>query len=231
MSKDKRKLLLVEDDKNFALVLKSYLEIHFLSVDVVTDGITALGKLRGGGYSLCILDVVMPKMDGFDLAKHIKKNFPELRFVFLTARNLKDDIVKGYELGAIDYLCKPFDSEILLLKICALLDKTRDLDSLKDEEISIGDYLFNPSFRTLSFHENSRKLTYKESMVLYLLTKYRNRVLNRKILQTQIWSDDSYFVGRSLDVFISKLRNYLNHDPRISIENIRSVGFSLRIRE
>ncbi len=231
MVKHRGKILLVEDDKNFALVLKSYLEIHFLRVDISTDGLSALKQLKKDNYTLCILDVVMPNMDGFELAKQIRRHYPELRYIFLTSRNLKEDIIKGYELSAVDYLCKPFDSEILLLKIKALIDVPGVLDSPNDEIIEIGDYLFNPVFRTLSIQDSSQKLTAKESKLLLLLTKYQNKILKRELAQTQIWGDSSYFIGRSMDVFISKLRAYLNQDPRITIENLRGEGYSLMIKE
>ncbi len=229
MEKIKGHILLVEDDKNFAMVLKSYLEIHFLKVDVVTNGSEALKLLKDNNYDLCILDVVMPIMDGYELAKLIKKNYPQLKFIFLTSRNLKEDILTGYELGAIDYLCKPFDSEILLVKVNALMDKVGSIDISENEEIHIGNYIFNPSFRTLSINNTSKKLTIKESKLLQLLYQHKNKVLSRDVAQNIIWGDDSYFIGRSMDVFVSKLRKYLSEDSRISIENIRSEGFSLRI--
>lgn len=231
MSSEKVKLLLVEDEPNFGTVLKSYLQLAKYEVDWCKNGKKAFSKLQNESYQLCILDVMMPEMDGFTFAKELKRTRPEIPFIFLTAKGLKEDILKGFKLGAQDYLTKPFDSDVLLEKIKVVLNRFNALATsipLKSE-IQIGKYLYYPGKRKLVLNENEQKLSPKENELLTELIKHTNTVLSRKQSLEKIWGDDNYFTGRSMDVYIAKLRKYLKEDQTIEIENIHGSGFMLKI--
>lgn len=233
------KILLVEDDQNFGDVLKSYLEMHDYDVSLATDGVAGWDKFRKGTYDLCILDVMMPKKDGFTLGKEIRDKDAEIPIIYLTAKTMKDDILQGFKMGADDYITKPFNSEELLYRIQAILKrklpKPDPMDDIK--EFNIGQYHFNYPLRILSFNgivpegeESSFKLSPKEAHLLALFCKRINNVLPRSEALSRIWGEDNYFTARSMDVFVTKLRKYLKLDPKIEIVNIHGNGFQLFIK-
>lgn len=226
----KNRIFLVEDDLSFGSVLKAYLEIHQYEIEWVKDGKEALHAFEQGQFDICILDVMLPHIDGFQVAENIKRLRPEIPFIFLTAKTLKTDEVKGYQLGADDYIKKPFDSEILLFKLQAILN--RNLEHKKNDKPSsyqIGQFLLKPEFRELHNLEDEtrQKLSPKESELLRMLIESKERVLLRDEALQKIWGDDNYFTKRSMDVYITKLRKYLKKDTSIEILNIHGSGFRL----
>lgn len=223
-------IFLVEDDLNFGGVLKSYLEMDNFNVTWVDDGQKAIAAFKNSVYSLCILDVMLPNMDGFSIAKKMKELRPETPLIFLTAKTLKADILHGYQLGADDYITKPFDSELLLYKIKAIIKRNKDehLD-LKEEKYAIGKYTFDYFVRQITNQDINIKLSPKEADLLKMLCLSKDKVLMRAETLKTIWGDDNYFTTRSMDVYISKLRKYLKDDPNVEIENIHSSGYRLRV--
>jgi len=225
----KAHILLVEDEANFGSVLKNYLELSGYSVELAEDGNVGISKFKSGAFNLCILDVMMPFKDGFALAKEIRMKDKKIPIVFLTAKGEKEDQLKGYQSGGDDYLTKPFDTEVLLLKLERILERSKTEILAEDEELSIGQFKFNPSTRVLSIKGCDDRLTPKEGMLLHLLCKYRNSTLPRNVALTEIWNNDDYFSTRSMDVYIAKLRKKLRPDSSIRIENIHSLGYTLQI--
>lgn len=225
------KILLVEDEPNFGEVLKGYLQLAKYKVDWCKNGKEAYSKFQNEEYQLCILDVMMPEMDGFTLGKELKRIKPQLPFIFLTAKGLKEDILKGFKIGAQDYLTKPFDSDVLLEKIKVILDRNVSAveEAVTMNEIQIGNYTFFPLKRKLLSPQKENKLSPKENQLLTELCKYKDQVLSRKDALIKIWGDENYFTGRSMDVYIAKLRKLLKEDEKIEIENIHGMGFQLRI--
>jgi DNA-binding response OmpR family regulator len=223
-------IFLVEDDLNFGGVLKAYLEMNNYQVFLVDDGKKALSSFKNGIYSICILDVMLPNMDGFSLAKKIKEAEPKIPLIFLTAKSLKADQIQGYQLGADDYITKPFDSEVLLYKIKAILkrDKSEYLNENQGDIFEIGKYTFDYNLRKIILNEHIEKLSPKEAELLKMLCIASDKVLPRIHALKAIWGDDNYFTTRSMDVYITKLRKYLKEDPRIEIENIHGSGFRLK---
>ena len=221
-----KKILLAEDDANFGPVLKSYLEMHNYTVTLCTDGNQAYSMFKANAYDICILDVMMPHRDGFTLAQDIRKANQHTPFVFLTARNQKQDIIKGFKTGADDYINKPFDSELLLLKLDAILKRGK---TETKKEYELGNVLFNPHTRLLLVGKTEKRLSPKENALLKMLCEHKNEVLTRKDALEQIWGEDNYFTMRSMDVYITKLRKYLKPEKNISIENIHSNGYLLKI--
>ncbi|MBK9335486.1 MAG: response regulator transcription factor [Lewinellaceae bacterium] len=231
MHHDKR-ILLVEDDLNLGLLLMDYLESEGLQVCWRRDGLGGLQQARRQPFDLCILDVMMPGMDGFSLAKNLREQHPALPFLFLTARTLQEDKMKGYALGAEDYLTKPFDEAELLCKINVILRRTaKTAPEHKPEPVQIGRYHFDPTRQELRFAEQTTRLTEKENAVLDLLCQHQNRILRREEAVEKIYGKYDYFLGRSFDVFISRLRKMLKEDPEVSIDNVFRVGFILNVRE
>lgn len=225
-----KKILLVEDDPNFGTVLKDYLALNDYNVTHAKDGIDGLIMFKNGEYDLCILDVMMPRKDGFSLAQDIRVTNKEIPIIFLTAKTLKEDVLRGYQVGADDYLNKPFDSEVLLHKIKAILQrKENEKSSDSDEfEFKIGGFDFNSKLRHLSFKgEEAQKLSPKESKLLRMLAVHKNDLMPRELALTKIWRDDNYFTSRSMDVYIAKLRKYLKADENVEILNIHGEGFRL----
>lgn len=224
-----KKILLAEDDENFGLVLNDYLELQDFDVHWVKDGASAMEVYRPGKFDLCILDVMMPRLDGFSVARNIRTEDKNQPIIFLTARSMKEDILKGYQIGADDYITKPFDSEVLHYKINAVLQRASkpDVKSSVDQEVKIGRYSFHPKFRTLKLAEEQRMLSPKEAALLQILYQYRNDLLPRSVALQKVWNDDNYFTGRSMDVYVAKLRKYLKSDPLIEIVNIHGEGFRL----
>jgi len=225
---NKYHIFLVEDDENFGSVLKSYLEINDFEVKWIKDGIKAIQEFGAHTFDICIFDVMLPNMDGFSVARKVKEINPEIPFIFLTAKTLKDDIIEGFKIGADDYITKPFDSEVLLYKIKAII-KRNITETNQTNNYKIGKYIFDYELRILSFDEQSVKLSPKESELLKLLCLCENKVLDRNKALQEIWGEDGYFTARSMDVYITKLRKYLKNDPSIEIENIHGSGFILRI--
>ncbi len=229
------KILLVEDDQNFGDVLRSYLDMHDYDVTLATDGVAGLEAFKKAQFDLCIFDVMMPKKDGFTLAKEVREKDTETPIIFLTAKTMKDDVVQGFRLGADDYISKPFNSEELLYRIQAILKRKVKVE-VKEEvrEFLIGKYHFNYPLRILTFTEDPSdnvKLSPKEAQLLQMFCAHVNDVLPRSEALTKIWTDDNYFTARSMDVFVTKLRKYLKRDELIEIVNIHGNGFQLLIKQ
>lgn len=223
------KVLLVEDDPNFGMILKDYLELNDYEVILAKDGIEGIIEYRKHNFDICVLDVMMPRKDGFTLAREIKNVNPEQAIIFLTAKSMKDDVMEGYKAGADDYLTKPFDSDVLMAKIKAIVARNKRNELPEQKEYQVGNFTFDPKLRILSGYGEERKLSPKESELLKLLIQYENDLLPRSMALLKIWKDDNYFTGRSMDVYIAKLRKYLKPEKRIEIQNIHSEGFSLYI--
>jgi len=224
----KTKILLVEDDPNFGSVLKNYLELNNYEVKLCPDGFSGYEHFLSGHYDICILDVMMPRKDGFTLAKEIREKDEHIPIIFLTAKTMKDDMLKGFNVGADDYITKPFDSEVLLVKLKAILRRSADkIGDPRQKEFTIGKYHFNYDHRTIAMGTNSQKLSPKEADLLRMLCTHKNELLPRQKALREIWGDDNYFNARSMDVFITKLRKYLKDDPSLDIINIHGKGFRL----
>jgi two-component system, OmpR family, response regulator len=224
------KILLVEDEKNFAQVLKDYLRMNDFDVTLCENGMLGIEAFRSGSFDLCILDIMMPKKDGFTLSAEIKALNRSVPVIFLTARGMREDMIRGYKIGADDYIVKPFDSELLLLKIRAILNRSNNAHINGELFIhKIGSYDFNAKMRSLK-GEKEIKLSPKEAELLNLLCQHRNDVLLRETALKQIWKEDNYFTGRSMDVYIVKLRKYLSADPSIQINNLHGNGYSLTVK-
>ncbi|MCO6464619.1 MAG: response regulator transcription factor [Saprospiraceae bacterium] len=228
------KILLVEDDQNFGDVLCSYLEMHDYDVTLATDGEAGLEAYKKGSFDLVISDVMMPKKDGFTLAKDIKGINREMPIIFLTAKTLKEDVLEGFQIGGDDYITKPFNSEELLYRVKAVLRRSSKPDENQEDqrEFIIGDFHFDYALRILTYKPDgtSEKLSPKEAQLLRLFCFRMNDVLQRSEALTKIWDDDNYFTARSMDVFITKIRKYLSKDQNIEIENIHGNGFRLYIK-
>lgn len=231
MSKTIINILLAEDDPNLGMVIKDYLEMKGYSIRVCKDGVEALDAFKKIKFDLCILDVMMPRMDGFTLAKEIRKISELIPIVFLTARTMDDDRIKGFKAGCDDYITKPFSTEELGLRIKAILKRCNMMTTIPDKGMRIGRYLFDPSNMMLKIEDTERSLTRKETELLSLLSYNMNQIVTREYALRSIWGDDDYFIGRSMDVFITKLRKYLVDDPAISITNIHGTGFRLEVKE
>ncbi len=221
-------ILLVEDDPNFGAVLRDYLELNDYDVVLAKDGLQGLQAFKGLEPDLCILDVMMPHKDGFTLGSEIKEITPDMPLIFLTAKSLKEDMLKGYQVGADDYIVKPFDSEVLLYKIKAVLSR-KGQTSEEDErtEFEIGSYSFNSETRELCHTDATYVLSPKESALLGLLVRNKNHLVSRSEALKKIWKDENYFTGRSMDVYVAKLRKHLKHDEDVAIINVHSEGFRL----
>ncbi len=228
-----KKILLVEDDTSLGFLLMEYLEGEGFDVKLCRDGVSGLQNFRRGSYDLCLLDVMMPKIDGFTLAEKIHKSDPEMPFLFLTAKSLKSDKMKGFELGAEDYITKPFDEEELLCRINVILRRSAkavaELEALPTA-FQIGNYHFDYNRQELGFKEQIWRVTEKENEVLRLLCLHKNRILRRDDAVEKIYGKRDYFLGRSFDVFISRIRKMLKHDPKVSIDNVFKVGFILNVK-
>jgi two-component system, OmpR family, response regulator len=224
------KIFLVEDDLSFGSVLKSYLELNDFLVDWIDDGKYAVEHFRKGNFDICILDVMLPHVDGFTIAGEIRKINNVVPIVFLTAKKLKEDVLKGYGSGGDDYVTKPFDTEILLAKIRAILAR-RDFQTGTKDIFEIGKFIFNARLRTLTSGDEEKKLSPKEAQLLELLAVNPNELISREMALKKIWGADDYFTARSMDVYVTKLRKFLSEDPRLNIKNIHGAGFQLIVRE
>lgn len=225
-------ILLAEDDSNLSTVLVDYLDMLGYKVTLCKNGQEALAVFKKKHFDLCLLDVMMPKKDGFSLAEDIRKENEEVPIIFLTAKSLKDDRVKGFTVGCDDYITKPFSTEELSLRIKAIL-KRCTIRSRTGEgpagNYKIGKFTFDPVNMLLKSDEGEKHLTRKESALLKLLIEHRNQIMPRETALKKIWGGNDYFIGRSMDVFIAKLRKYLKEDPSITIVNVHGTGFKLEI--
>lgn len=232
MKNTNKKILLVEDDLNFGSILKEYLGLNDFEVILAKNGIEGFEKFKKDNFDLCILDVMMPYKDGFTLAKEIREENDLMPIFFLTAKHLKEDVLKGFRVGADDYITKPFDSDVLLAKIKATLNRKSLISEPVDDtfEFSFSDFSFNSKLRFLKYKDgDSKKLSPKESQLLRLLVLYINDLLPREVALNKIWRDDNYFTSRSMDVYIAKLRKFLSADEKVQILNIHGEGFRLLI--
>ena len=228
MSTKPVKIFLVEDDLSFGSVLKSYLELNDYTVEWIDDGKFAMEHFRKGVFDICILDVMLPHVDGFTIANEIRQINNTVPIVFLTAKKLKDDVLKGYGVGGDDYITKPFDTDILLCKIKAIIDR-RDVNDGSKDIYEIGKFVFNARLRTLTFGDREYKLSPKEGQLLELLAINPNALISREMALKKIWGSDDYFTARSMDVYVTKLRKYLSDDPSLVIKNIHGAGFQLLV--
>ena len=227
----KPRILLCEDDPNLGIVLKNFLELNDFEVVLERDGRLGLAAFQREKFDICLLDVMMPKMDGFSLAKEIRDINEDVPLFFLSAKSMKEDQIKGYKLGADDYITKPFESELLLLKIKAILKRNEEQHKEQENvEYDLGIYHFVPKLRKLSSANGEVTLSPKENELLKMLSEYKNDKLERELALKKIWGNDNYFNGRSMDVYIAKLRKYLKDDPSVEIVNIHGEGFMLDIK-
>ncbi len=225
------RILLVEDDVSMGFLLVDFLESNSFDVKLYKNGEKGLEAFKNSEYDFCILDVMLPGMDGFTIAENIRKENKKVPIIFLTARAMKQDKIKGFTLGVDDYITKPFDEDELLCRIQAILNRINLQENTLPQETSfeIGEYNFDAENQLLSASEFSKRLTQKESDVLKMLCLSVNNIVKREDILVAIWGENDYFHGRSLDVFIAKLRKYLKEDPTISIENVPKVGFVLNV--
>lgn len=228
----KPKILLVEDDTNLGFIITDQLKMEGYEVSLASDGMEGFKRFNDERFDLCILDVMMPKKDGFSLAEDIRTVNKSVPILFLTAKAMTEDKVRGFDAGGDDYLTKPFSTEELKVRVRALLKRVNiHISNGKDDQIQIGDFIYDVANYTLTNGDYQRKLTKKEAQILKLLSKFQNQVVARELVLNAVWGKNDYFVGRSLDVFITKLRKYLVSDPAVTIENIHGIGFKLNVEE
>ncbi len=225
----KAHLLYVEDDESLSFVTRDNLELQGYQVTYCKDGGQAMQAILNDRFDLCILDVMLPEVDGFTLAKEIRRMDTHVPILFLTAKSLKEDKIAGLKLGADDYITKPFSIEELILRIEVFLRRSGARQPLPSANLQIGRYEFDYPNLSLSCEGETYRLTQKEADLLKFLSENRNQVVKRSMILEQLWGEDDYFLGRSLDVFISRLRKYLRRDESIKIENIHSVGFRFAV--
>lgn len=227
----KTRILLVEDDVNLGLVISDHLKSLDYDVTCAEDGSEGLVKFNQSEFDLCILDVMLPILDGFSLAKDIRKVNAQVPILFLTAKSMTEDKITGFEAGGDDYLTKPFSIQEFQLRVKALLRRVQVAQTEDEKVYKIGLYSYDKENQILSISGKEKTLTKKEAQILRFLYKYKNQVISREIILKGVWGQDDYFVGRSLDVFITKLRKYFAEDPRIVISNLHGVGFKFEIPE
>lgn len=221
--------LLAEDDKNLGIILKKYLEAKDISVTHCSNGEEALEAFKQGNFNFCILDVMMPLMDGFTLAREIKKLDKRIPIIFLTAKNSQKDLIEGFKLGADDYITKPFSMDELILRIHAVHNRT-SMNTPPPTTYKLGSFVFDAPRHLLIKGEESRKLTSKEADLLLLLCENMNETLERTVALRKVWYEDSYFNARSMDVYVTKLRKYFKEDPDVDLVNVHGVGFKLVVK-
>jgi DNA-binding response OmpR family regulator len=229
MGTEKVKVLLAEDDKNLGNVLKSYLEVKGFETILCINGQEAYNAFEKGGYGFCIVDVMMPVKDGFTLVKEIREKDKHIPVLFLTAKSMQEDKMKGFQVGGDDYLTKPFSMEELLMRMQAILRRVNERTSseIRNNVYVIGKYQFDFNRQILRIADKEQKLTSKEAALLRLLAINLNQVLDRSYALKEIWNDDSYFNARSMDVYITKLRKFLKLDPTVELINVHGIGFKL----
>jgi len=233
MKNQRANILLVEDDSNLGFVIQDNLRLKKFNVSLYADGQSALKAFLNNTFDICLLDVMLPKKDGFELAGEIRELNKNIPIIFLTAKSMTEDKIKGFKVGGDDYITKPFDFEELLLRIEAILKRTMEESSASRSDLTftLGNYTFEPENQRLLINKEEIKLTKKERDVLKLLCLQQNKILSRELTLKTIWGNDDYFSGRSMDVFISKIRKHLHQDERIKIINIHGVGFKMIIEE
>ena len=226
------KILVVEDDPNLGYILQEALELEGYGVTRCEDGVDGLSTFQKNKFDLCLVDVMLPKKDGFSLAKNIRSLNSDIPIIFLTAKSLKEDRVEGFKIGGDDYITKPFSMEELILRIQAVLKRSYSHQARANDQkkFKLGNYDFDYEQSLLQLENKTQKLTHKESELLRLLCLQKNQVLERDMALKHIWGDNSFFTARSMDVYISKLRKYLSNDSRIEIVNVHGKGYRLNIR-
>ena len=231
MQQNQQKILIVEDDLNLGFLLMEYLESEGFYVKLCRDGNSGLSHFKNESFDLCILDVMLPDMDGFQLARQVRLENQSIPFVFLTARSMKEDKLRGFTLGAEDFITKPFDEEELLCRIKVVLRRfENEMNKIElPTQFEIGNYFFDYTKQELTYNGVVKRITEKENEVLRLLCLHKNQILKRDEAVEKIYGKRDYFLGRSFDVFISRLRKLLREDPNISIENVFKVGFILNV--
>lgn len=228
----KVKILLVEDDLNLGLIISDHLKSDGYAVSLCNNGVEAMQRFNEDKFHLCIFDVMLPRKDGFTLTRDIRKTNSEIPILFLSARGMTEDKVEGFNAGGDDYLSKPFSIEELQLRIKALLKRVNiKVDEKELTNYLLGIFVFDTENQTLVSNDQVKTLTKKEVQILKILFKYKNQVVSREVILNAVWGQNDYFIGRSLDVFITKLRKYLREDPKILISNIHGVGFKFEILE
>ena len=226
----KLNILLAEDDENLGQLLHTYLKSKSFTTDLARNGKIAFEKFNSGTYNFCIFDVMMPEMDGFTLAKEIREIDKKVPILFLSAKSMKEDKLEGFSIGADDYITKPFSMEELLARINAIMRRVDVVSSDVKEEMQVGKIKYEPELRLIHLADGVKKLTTKENQLLQLLVKNENEILDRQATLRAIWGDDNYFNGRSMDVYIAKLRKLLKEDPAIEIMNVHGKGFKLIVK-
>lgn len=226
-----KKILLVEDDIDFSIVLQQYLQLNNFDVTAVENGKSALSLLLKNTYDICVFDVMMPEMDGFTLAEKTIEINPETPFIFLTAKQLMEDKIKGLQLGADDYIVKPFEAEELILRLNNILKRSESNFNRNHEKqkIQLGNYLFDTRRMCLELNGKIQQLTEKEAALIHYFYHHKNQLVKREQILKAIWKTDDFFSGRSMDVYISKIRKYLQEDSRISIESTRFIGIEFKL--
>ncbi|KAA3631070.1 MAG: DNA-binding response regulator [Calditrichaeota bacterium] len=224
---EKIKILLLEDDTNLGMILEEHLTMNNYDVTLCRNGVEGLEQKKSNSFELCLVDIMMPKMDGFTFVEQVRKDDEKTPIIFLTAKSFKEDKIKGFQIGCDDYITKPFSIEELLLRIEAILKRSGTLQSKETSVFDIGKYIFDYKRQLLRNKKNEQKLTAREADLLRLLCRHQNQTVTRELALKEIWQDDSYFAGRSMDVFISKLRKYLKDDPSVEILGIHGKGFRL----
>jgi DNA-binding response OmpR family regulator len=228
----KTKILLVEDDQSLGFLMTEFLASKGFEVTLCKDGLTGLKTAATQVFQFAILDVMLPGMDGFNLARKIREKQSDIPIIFVTARSMKEDKIKGFSLGVDDYITKPFDEDELLCRIQAILNRVDNTKpAVEEEKIQIGRYNYDFHNQSLTLFDTCRRLTVRENAVIYLLIQNAGQIVRREVILKNIWGTNDYFSGRSLDVYISKLRKYLQEDPAIIIENIPKVGFLFQVKE
>jgi two-component system, OmpR family, response regulator len=231
MTEEKLRILLCEDDENLGMLLREYLNAKGLVTDLMPDGEKGLKAFQKAKYDLCVLDVMMPKKDGFMLAQDIRSINAETPIIFLTAKNLKEDILNGFKIGADDYLTKPFSMEELLFRIEAIIRRVKGKKTKEVTVYNIGNFVFDTPKQILSIGEKQTRLTTKECELLTLLCSHKNQILERNYALMTIWEENTYFNARSMDVYITKLRKHLKDDEKVQIMNIHGKGYKLVVPE
>jgi DNA-binding response OmpR family regulator len=228
---NKKRILLVEDDTNLGNLLQDSLEIKNYEVVLKRNGEDAFNEFKAGKFDMCLLDVMMPKKDGFTLAKDIRRMNATVPVIFLTAKALKEDTIEGLKLGADDYITKPFSMEELILRMENIFKRLPKAEASTQNQFKIGNFDFDNTMRVLKLDGKELKLTTKESELLKMLAVYMDRILEREVALNAVWGTDSYFAGRSMDVYIAKLRKYLKDDPSVEILNIHGTGFKMIVKK
>ena len=228
---NKQRILLCEAEESLGMLLREYLQAKGYAAELYLDGEAGYRAFTHGHYDMCLFDVMMPKMDGFTLAKEIRLVNQEIPIIFLTAKNLKDDILDGFKVGADDYLTKPFAMDELVFRMEAILRRGKGKSKKAQTVFQLGKYTFDSQRQLLTIGDDNTKLTTKESELLALLCAHANQVLERELALKTIWIDDNYFNARSMDVYITKLRKHLKSDPKIEINNVHGKGYRLIVPE